>query len=319
MNTTYMENSNEWIETKTSKNKKKQQNSLNQIPVEKPLTKNLIEEQNNNSPVDNNQPLDDNDDYERWFQNMINIKNTNDAEYFSFIFSLRIHREHAIYFSNMRKLKLRKDAQTKTEVELQTETVVESQIETAVEPKSEIVDESQIKAVDELEIKTVVKPKSYLAVVGSNPVVVESKPISQKKVSTSSESDFKILNSKDEQYYIQKNEALLEAQEEFFNECIPTQEKIKEVKILLELNNKKALRCNSISLKNDDIKVRGDKFKFSKRHFLQNAFFVNKITREYVNIFSDKYWVKLVQNLKNDGELIVMLDINYKKDSVIEN
>ena len=38
------------------------------------------------------------------------------------------------------------------------------------------------------------------------------------------------------------------------------------------------------------------------------------MTREYVNIFSDKYWIKLIQNLKDDGELIIMLDINHKKE-----
>jgi len=116
-----------------------------------------------------------------------------------------------------------------------------------------------------------------------------------------------------------KNKALIIAQEKFFLECVPSAEKIKEVKILLDskktdLNTKtnKLVKSNIISLKNDLIQV--GTFSFSKRHFLTNAYFVNKVTREYVKIFSDKYWIKLIQNLKDDGELIIMLDINHKKE-----
>ena len=97
---------------------------------------------------------------------------------------------------------------------------------------------------------------------------------------------------------------------------IQYQQKTKVVGLLpkssLDLNGKKSVKSNTISLKNDDIKI--GTFTFSKRHFLTNAFFVNKVTKEYVNIFSDKYWIKLIQNLKDDGELIIMLDINHKKE-----
>jgi hypothetical protein len=130
------------------------------------------------------------------------------------------------------------------------------------------------------------------------------KTVWQKKVTTPVKNDT--------EYYLKKNKALMEAQELFFKDCVPSAEKIKEVKALLDLNGKKSVKSNTISLKNDDIKI--GTFTFSKRHFLTNAFFVNKVTKEYVNIYSDKYWIKLIQNLKYDGELIIMLDINHKKD-----
>jgi len=116
----------------------------------------------------------------------------------------------------------------------------------------------------------------------------------------------------DTEYHSKKNKALIDAQEKFFMECIPSAEKITDVKAILDLNSKKTVKANNISLKTDAIIV--DNFSFSKRHFLTNAFFVNKVTREYVKIFSDKYWVKLIPNLKDDGELIIMLDINHKKE-----
>jgi hypothetical protein len=120
-------------------------------------------------------------------------------------------------------------------------------------------------------------------------------------VKTQSES----VNSKN------KNNLLLEAQEDFFQTCVPTEEKINSVKTILELNPKKAIIANTISLENDIIK-KGD-FSFSKRHYLGNAYFTNKVIKEYVRIFGDSYWVKLVPNLKDSGKLIIMLDINHKK------
>ena len=173
--------------------------------------------------------------------------------------------------------------------------------ESTTAPVQSVVNESKTKPVQSVVNDSKTKP-------------VQIKPIEksvwQNKVNVSKPEITSVKN--DTEYYLKKNKALMEAQELFFKDCIPSAEKIKDVKAILDLNGKKSVKSNTISLKNDDIKI--GTFTFSKRHFLTNAFFVNKVTKEYVNIFSDKYWIKLIQNLKDDGELIIMLDINHKKE-----
>lgn len=143
------------------------------------------------------------------------------------------------------------------------------------------------------------------AVVAPTPVVASTHVVAPTPVETKSTKDYKV-NQK-------KNDALLEAQEDFFKLCIPSEEKIKSTKDLLELNPKKAITANTISLEEDTIKK--GTYTFSKRHYLGNAFFTNKVIKEYVRIFGDSYWVKLITDLKEPGKLIIRLDVNYKKES----
>ena len=173
--------------------------------------------------------------------------------------------------------------------------------ESTTAPVQPVVKESTTTPVQQVVKESTTVPVQQVVKESTKPI---QKTVWQKKVTTPVKNDT--------EYYLKKNKALMEAQELFFKDCVPSAEKIKEVKALLDLNGKKSVKSNTISLKNDDIKI--GTFTFSKRHFLTNAFFVNKVTKEYVNIYSDKYWIKLIQNLKDDGELIIMLDINHKKD-----
>ena len=140
---------------------------------------------------------------------------------------------------------------------------------------------------------------------------VKTEPVKTEPVKTKTVKLEVVKPKNKDEFVNKKNNLLLEAQEDFFQTCIPSEEKINSVKTILELNPKKAIIANTISLEHDIIK-KGD-FSFSKRHYLGNAYFTNKVIKEYVRIFGDSYWVKLIPNLKDFGKLIIMLDINHKK------
>jgi hypothetical protein len=121
-----------------------------------------------------------------------------------------------------------------------------------------------------------------------------------------------LIKESSSDFVAKKTAALMAAQEKFYLECVPSEEKIKSVMATIEVNHKnKLITANKISLDEDIITI--DNFKFSKTHYLGNPFFRNKVIKEYVRIFSDKYWVKLTTHSKF---LIIMLDLNHnKKDS----
>ena len=154
-------------------------------------------------------------------------------------------------------------------------------------------------------ITEVVKP--IPEVVKPIPEVVKPVTESVKKISVQ-----EVIKSKSNtisDFVAKKTAALMAAQEKFYIECVPSEEKIKSVMAILEVNHKnKLITANKISLEEDIITI--DNFKFSKTHYLGNPFFRNKVIKEYVRIFSDKYWVKLTTHSKF---LIIMLDFNHNK------
>jgi hypothetical protein len=143
-----------------------------------------------------------------------------------------------------------------------------------------------------------VKPASEPVKPASEPIVSKSKTI-------------KVVDKKEtsSDFVAKKTAALMAAQEKFYLECVPSEEKIKSIMATIEVNHKnKLITANKISLDEDIIII--DNFKFSKTHYLSNPFFRNKVIKEYVRIFSDKYWVKLTTHSKF---LIIMLDLNHNK------
>ena len=386
LNTNSNDNEGDWEQQKSKKSKNKSRIQVNPVQanpvqVEKTPTVEPIQAESKpqvnpipveQKPVDVKQDIPsiivNNDEYQRWFLSMQNVKGNNDMFDHWYHSALRMHREQAIHLFNMRNyiqlptsLKFKNESEQKNEMyftlgnlintfqidffnELKTQnkflptmTVVRLvqiivgkftiiQCLDFFNNRNELVNTLKNICEDIYNSENVVKESTATVMKESTttpvqPVVKEStvpkevtqpiqKSVWQKKVNVSKPETVSVKN--DTEYYLKKTKALMEAQELFFKDCIPSVEKIKEVKTTLDLNGKKSVKSNTISLKNDEIKI--GTFTFSKRHFLTNAFFVNKVTKEYVNIFSDKYWIKLIQNLKDDGELIIMLDINHKKD-----
>jgi len=404
LNTNSNNNEGDWEEQKSKKNKNKnrtqQTTSIQVTPIQTTPTETTpiqLEQQTATAePKVNSIPVEqkttdvkqtvpsifvNNDEYQKWFLSMQNVKGNNDIFDHWFQSALRMHREQAIHLFNMRNyiqlptsLKFKNEVEQKNEMcftlgnlintfqndffnelknqnkFLPTMTVIrltqiivnkftilecleffnnKNELTNTLKNICEDIYKSENQGVSETETKTIpvvtetktasvlseTKTASVLSETKTTPIVSETKttPVKvawQKKVIVPKPESTPVKN--DTEYYIKKNKALMDAQELFFKDCIPSADKIKDVKALLDLNGKKSVKANTITLKNDEIKI--GTFSFSKRHFLTNAFFVNKVTREYVNIFSDKYWIKLIQNLKDDGELIIMLDINHKKE-----
>lgn len=77
--------------------------------------------------------------------------------------------------------------------------------------------------------------------------------------------------------------ALVEAQEKFFVECLPTKEEIEE-NINKFQSSKEQIFVKKISTVDDDIKI--GNFKFSKFHYLNNEFFQKRLIKKYESIFS---------------------------------
>jgi hypothetical protein len=157
-------------------------------------------------------------------------------------------------------------------------------------------------------VSEVLKPVSEVLKSVSDTV----KKVSVQEVVKSKPNIIKVVENKKENssdFVAKKTAALMAAQEKFYLECVPSEEKIKSVIATLEVNHKnKLITANKISLDEDVITI--DNFKFSKTHYLGNPFFRNKVIKEYVRIFSDKYWVKLTTHSKF---LIIMLDLNHNK------
>jgi hypothetical protein len=399
LNTNSNDNEGDWEEQKSKKSKNKSRSQANPVQVNpvqanpvqiNPIQANPVQVEktptvepikSESPPQVNSIPVEqkpvsiivNNDEYQKWFLSMQNVKGNSDMFDHWYHSALRMHREQAIHLFNMRNfiqlptsLKFKNESDQKNEMcftlgnlintfqndffnELKTQnkflpsmtvirlvqiivgkfTIIQcleffnnrNELTNTLKNICEDIYNSENKEPKTAPIESKTAPiESKTAPIESapvQPVVNESttttvkvvtqptqKSVWQKKVTTPVKNDT--------EYYLKKTKALMEAQELFFKDCIPSAEKIKEVKATLDLNGKKSVKSNTISLKNDDIKI--GTFTFSKRHFLTNAFFVNKVTKEYVNIFSDKYWIKLIQNLKDDGELIIMLDINHKKE-----
>ena len=408
LNTNNNNNEGEWEEQKSKKNKNKnrtqqatsiQTTPIQAIPVQVEQQTATAEPKVNSIPVEQKTAdvkqtvpsiFVNNDEYQKWFLSMQNVKGNNDIFDHWFQSALRMHREQAIHLYNMRNyiqlptsLKFKNEVEQKNEMcftlgnlintfqndffnELKNQnkflptmtimrltqiivnkfTILEcleffnnkNELTNTLKNICEDIYKSENQGVSETETKTAavvsetktaavvtetktpavanetktaaVVSETKTAAVASETKVKVTTPAWQKKVIVAKPETTRVKN--DTEYYIKKNKALMDAQELFFKDCIPSADKIKDVKALLDLNGKKSVKANTITLKNDEIKI--GTFSFSKRHFLTNAFFVNKVTREYVNIFTDKYWIKLIQNLKDDGELIIMLDINHKKE-----
>jgi hypothetical protein len=373
LNTNSNDNEGDWEQQKSKKSKTKsriQANPIQANPIQaNPIQANPIqanpvqaEETSTVEPIQSEPTpqvnsasiIVNNDEYQKWFLTMQNVKGNNDAFDHWYHSALRMHREQAIHLFNMRNyiqlptsLKFKNESEQKNEMcftlgnlintfqdnffnELKTQnkflpTMTVLRLVQIIVGKFHIIQCLEFFN-NRIELTNILKnicediynsENKESKIVPVQPVVNESTTTPVKVVTQPTQKSVwqkKVITpvKNDTEYYLKKTKALMEAQELFFKDCIPSAEKIKEVKTTLDLNGKKSVKSNTISLKNDEIKI--GTFTFSKRHFLTNAFFVNKVTKEYVNIFSDKYWIKLIQNLKDDGELIIMLDINHKKD-----
>lgn len=101
---------------------------------------------------------------------------------------------------------------------------------------------------------------------------------------------------------VDHKKSLLAAQEKFFESCILSSENVKSFKENIEPIPNWSGTVNSINLSNDDIKI--DKYSFSKKHFLKNSWFRNRLMEKYCKLF-DFDTVELILPKGNSNVLII--------------
>jgi len=320
------DNEENWEEVKPRKNNKKKSPEPVKAIIEP------VESIDEKTPIVPVNTLPSN--YLAWFESM-KVGCYNDPLYYIYNASLNCNYYNSLYLEKMKEeintpimLRFKNDSQKRNELcnyifnfikstMVISEDLNPSEITTNIVNSYNSIPECYNMMMNKEELIKVVKNfctvKKPVQVKPEQVKPEQVKPISVKtpQVKTEENKTSTLKNKNNSDYIEKKNKLLLEAQDDFFELCIPTPEKIKSVKDLLDLNPKKAIVANTISLEQDSIK-KGD-FSFSKKHYLGNAFFTNMVIKKYVEIFGDSYWVKLIPNFKDGGKLIVMLDINYKK------
>jgi hypothetical protein len=102
---------------------------------------------------------------------------------------------------------------------------------------------------------------------------------------------------------VDHKKSLLAAQEKFFESCILSNENVKSFKENIEPIPKWSGTVNSINLSNDEINI--DKYSFSKKHFLKNSWFRNRLMEKYCKLF-DFDTVELILPKGNSNMLIIL-------------
>jgi len=82
---------------------------------------------------------------------------------------------------------------------------------------------------------------------------------------------------------VEHKKALITAQEKFFETCILSNEKVIEFKENINSLKDWSGTVNTVNLSNDEIKI--DNYTFSKKHFLKNSWFRNRLMEKYCNLF----------------------------------
>ena len=130
---------------------------------------------------------------------------------------------------------------------------------------------------DEYEVDSVNDDKSVTRSVTDKPVT--------NKVNDKSEWSTKSIFSKN--VYLSLKEALNMGQDKFFEEFTLTEDKIKKIKNDMSKSTEKKIEIHRVNIDNDEIVI--DTYKFSKKHYFAQKWFVPKIINYYRENFNENF------------------------------
>ena len=110
----------------------------------------------------------------------------------------------------------------------------------------------------------------------------ETKSETSKEIIIQSKTDKKF--SYDER--VEHKQALIAAQEKFFEACVLSEKDVISFKENINSFTSWTGTVNTINLSNDEIKI--GKYSFSKKHFLENSWFKERLMEKYCNLFTFK-------------------------------
>jgi len=106
-------------------------------------------------------------------------------------------------------------------------------------------------------------------------------------ISLTKEKEQTVENKSEKQFSyderVEHKKALLTAQEKFFEMCVLSDENVLAFKENISPIKDWSGIVNTIHISNDEIKV--DKYSFSKKHFLKNTWFRNRLMEKYIKLF----------------------------------
>jgi hypothetical protein len=131
----------------------------------------------------------------------------------------------------------------------------------------------------------------------------DNKPSNEKK-------DYKSYDEKKDYKYsvdqvLKYKKALVDAQEIFFESCMPTKEEISEAKNSIQYIKNWQGVVKRVSTVENDISV-GD-LKFSKLHYLNNVYFQKRLINKYKTYFPSIQKVKLILPKEETNQLSIVL------------
>lgn len=104
---------------------------------------------------------------------------------------------------------------------------------------------------------------------------------------------------------LEYKKALVEAQEKFFDSCMPTKSEINEVKDNIQYIKNWSGVAKRVSTVKDEILV--GTHKFSKSHYLNNTYFQKRLIKKYQTYFPNVTGVKLVLPKKETNQFSIVL------------
>ena len=124
-------------------------------------------------------------------------------------------------------------------------------------------------------------PKNTVSTVQEINVEVPKEELSKEKVSNNNENNTDKKFSYNER--VEHKQSLLAAQEIFFESCILSEANIVSLKEnITSIKNWSGI-VNTIQLSDDEIKIKN--YSFSKKHFLKNSWFKNRLMEKYCSLF----------------------------------
>jgi hypothetical protein len=155
-------------------------------------------------------------------------------------------------------------------------------------------------------IKVTEKPENIPVHIEKNQDTSEKKEINVVK-KNNNESTNSTMNSDDQKKFsyeerVDHKQALIKAQEKFFEMCVLSDANVESFKENIAPIKKWSGIVNTIHLSNDEIKI--EKYSFSKKHFLKNSWFRNRLMEKYCNLFGFNN-VELILPKTNSNVLII--------------
>ena len=112
-------------------------------------------------------------------------------------------------------------------------------------------------------------------------IKVQKEEVSKEKETPNSENNTDKKFSYNER--VEHKQSLLAAQEKFFESCILSEAEILSLKENISPIKNWSGVVNTIQLSDDEIKIKN--YSFSKKHFLKNSWFRNRLMEKYCNLF----------------------------------